>query len=609
MNRQDFDELAEKKQYVYHRRHFAAVRSIENSFRIAEKNIIRDLSKYMPPSVVDPETWLKLNAGPDALANLRRKAMELPEPQRSAWLARLDKPSWRAQISNKNALYKRIDMEGLTAQRTINDTLNKTLRGVAAEGYTRQMFEVQKDVDVGWSFDLPNTQQADAMVRRVMKPKYVENLTRGLSDNIKQTITAGILSGKSMEGIAKDVQELTGDEVWKAKRLVRTESTAAAAEGELEALNDKGIEYYTFRCGMDEKTCPVCGALDRQDFRVEDAEAGVNFPHMHPNCRCWIQRKMSEEKKKNLVQSGKVRDPETGKWKSQNLPPGMTYEQWKERYAKAGTADRDSIKPKAEGTTNHTQENVVWSEPYLESPFGDATTPEELAKIAKEKYGIDLINPERADFKMMQSSLNNMSRFIDENPKFGENIKIIRVTSEERHIGPDDFANTGTILKDYKDETKRVIDINLNEKWYKDARAIQKEIDGNSDWFVKGATPDNLIVHEFGHASNYTVTLGREGLDIYEGQDVFKTYIEDATKIVNDALRKDPSMNQLFVTDLSKFETFKAETIKKDISEYALENDRETIAEAFNDVFVKREKASNLSKEIYKSLKDILDSL
>jgi len=345
MNRQEFDKLAESKQYAYHRKHYAAVRDIESSLRTAERNIIRDMGKYMPPNVVDPNAWLKLNAGPDALANLRKKAMELPEPQRKSWLSKLDKPSWRAQITNKTALYKRIEMEGLTAQRSINSTLNATLRGAAMEGYSRQMFEVQKGVGMGWSFDLPNVRQADAMARRVLNTKYTANLTKRHNDLIKEQITGGIIAGKSEKDIAKTINENSGAQIWESKRLVRTEITAAGAEGELEALRDMESEFgikmrYRFYATLDERTCPVCGALDLQDFGTDEAEEGVNKPPMHPNCRCVIQPVIDGETKEEIVRVGR---DENGK--NVIMPPGMTYAEWKEQFIDAKTEPMFSGEP------------------------------------------------------------------------------------------------------------------------------------------------------------------------------------------------------------------------------------------------------------------------
>ena len=243
-------------------------------------------------------------------------------------MARLDKPSWRAQVTNRAALYKRIDMEGVTAQRTIDATLRRTLGGVVQEGYARQMFEVQKGAGVGWAFDLPNTRQADAVLRRVLDARYTENLTRRHTERLKETIAGGIISGKGERDIAKDVHAEAGGEIWEAKRLVRTEITAAAAAGETEALKDAGIERYRFYATLDERTCPVCGSMDAKEFPVGEGREGESLPPMHPNCRCVITAAIGEAEK--AVRRGRGED---GKGKL--MPPGMTYRDWRREYGKS----------------------------------------------------------------------------------------------------------------------------------------------------------------------------------------------------------------------------------------------------------------------------------
>lgn len=35
-----------------------------------------------------------------------------------------------------------------------------------------------------------------------------------------------------------------------------------------------------------ERTCDVCGGLDGRRFKLSEKQPGVNFPPLHPNCRC-----------------------------------------------------------------------------------------------------------------------------------------------------------------------------------------------------------------------------------------------------------------------------------------------------------------------------------
>lgn len=72
-------------------------------------------------------------------------------------------------------------------------------------------------------------------------------------------------------------------ERWNAERIVTTEETRCKAE---EFLSKH--DTYVYHAVMDDATCDECKALNGMEFRTEDAVVGVNYPPMHPNCRCWI---------------------------------------------------------------------------------------------------------------------------------------------------------------------------------------------------------------------------------------------------------------------------------------------------------------------------------
>jgi SPP1 gp7 family putative phage head morphogenesis protein len=54
-------------------------------------------------------------------------------------------------------------------------------------------------------------------------------------------------------------------------------------QGELEAYKDSDLEYYEY---LASDPCDECGELDGRRFKVSEAVEGVNYPVMHPNCRC-----------------------------------------------------------------------------------------------------------------------------------------------------------------------------------------------------------------------------------------------------------------------------------------------------------------------------------
>ncbi len=65
---------------------------------------------------------------------------------------------------------------------------------------------------------------------------------------------------------------------------VHTLQTRAA----LEWYTLNGIDMYTFIANGSDESCEMCISLNGAHFAIEDAEAGVNLPPMHPNCSCSI---------------------------------------------------------------------------------------------------------------------------------------------------------------------------------------------------------------------------------------------------------------------------------------------------------------------------------
>ena len=67
---------------------------------------------------------------------------------------------------------------------------------------------------------------------------------------------------------------------------MRTETSHIHNTAELAAYEAAGYEQYEFMASLGERTCDTCGELDGKRFKVADKQYGVNFPPVHPNCRC-----------------------------------------------------------------------------------------------------------------------------------------------------------------------------------------------------------------------------------------------------------------------------------------------------------------------------------
>jgi SPP1 gp7 family putative phage head morphogenesis protein len=78
--------------------------------------------------------------------------------------------------------------------------------------------------------------------------------------------------------------ERYGQDYRNCERLARTETIHFMNQATHDSYREHGVEKYQFVCGLDERTCPTCGALDGTVHDVRYKEEGVNYPVMHPNC-------------------------------------------------------------------------------------------------------------------------------------------------------------------------------------------------------------------------------------------------------------------------------------------------------------------------------------
>ena len=106
-----------------------------------------------------------------------------------------------------------------------------------------------------------------------------------LKDALEEEIVKMAISGadctQAIESVAKkmDVSKKA------AATLVHTEQAYFSSLGTLKAYNEMGVEEYIYVATLDLRTSDICRDLDHEVFSIKDAQAGVNYPPMHPRCR------------------------------------------------------------------------------------------------------------------------------------------------------------------------------------------------------------------------------------------------------------------------------------------------------------------------------------
>lgn len=105
-------------------------------------------------------------------------------------------------------------------------------------------------------------------------------LEKGLIDCVSR--------GVSKDELVKTLIEQFNVGYRKADRIARTELSYVQNKAAMNKYVEAGLDEYEILSAHDERTCPVCSKLNGKRFKLSEAEAGVNYPPLHANCRCAV---------------------------------------------------------------------------------------------------------------------------------------------------------------------------------------------------------------------------------------------------------------------------------------------------------------------------------
>lgn len=113
------------------------------------------------------------------------------------------------------------------------------------------------------------------------------NDTQRVAEYINRDMAQAFARGDSYDRIVKDVRRRFGVNRNNAYRMVFTEGTYVMAESSIKPF-EEDFTQYEYLPILDGKTCEICRALNGKVFEISERQPGVNFPPMHPWCRCTI---------------------------------------------------------------------------------------------------------------------------------------------------------------------------------------------------------------------------------------------------------------------------------------------------------------------------------
>lgn len=310
----------------------------EKTLRDIEREIKKIFSTYATNGNMDfdeARTLLNSKQTREAYNELKRIYDRITDPDiKLEVLNRLNAPSYASRIEKLEALRDLIYSECQLVGCTLEYALQSRLIDAYTTSYYHTHYTIQKGTGLGYDFrKLTNPLVKSAIATDWKGSNYSKRIwanTDTLATELEEIITSGLLGGVSGQKMATELVKRVNTERYKANRLIRTEVNYVAGQSRLATYKEIGTEKYIFIATLDLRTSSLCRELDKTIHLVSDAQVGVNFPPMHPNCRsvdsAYIEGKDYSKLKR------RARNPVTGE--TYLVPSNMTYTEWYNKYVK-----------------------------------------------------------------------------------------------------------------------------------------------------------------------------------------------------------------------------------------------------------------------------------
>lgn len=287
----------------------------------------------------------------------------------------------KSQISRKEQLLANIYRNMATMAGRSEAEVDGLLSGLVQTNYERKMFDIQSIGGVAWDVSKID----ERLLKQILNhPWSGKNYSQALWDNTDQLaaltrreLTLGFMSGAGVDKIAKEIDAVMGKGRSAAQRLVRTEASYFANQGQLLAYQDAGVEKYRFLGGG----CEICQRLNGQVFPINEAKAGENLPPIHPNCKCTTVAAYDipvfKERQGNPLKG----NPKFEEWKrkhmqSKGLAANVSLEgepehEEKKQIGKVDFSNRDLVQSELDRYTKEIQKDQKRENAVVISPSGN----------------------------------------------------------------------------------------------------------------------------------------------------------------------------------------------------------------------------------------------
>ena len=217
------------------------------------------------------------------------------------------------------------------------------------------------------------------------------------------------MSGESLTKTSRKLAEQFEVEKFHATMLIHTKTAHIQAKADFAAYEELGAEEYKYLATLDYATCSVCQPLDGMVFKLSEAREGVNYPVMHPRCRCTTTINTDYVNRR-------ARNPLTGK--SELVRGDMNYREWIESLT---PEQRSALELSRKKDSRKTSDKLQYEQ--YKKVLGRENMPKSFDKWQELKYND---SEKYADLKSAYRYINNNQ---------GADINAYRCAAEMKDIG------------------------------------------------------------------------------------------------------------------------------------------------------------------------------
>lgn len=336
-----WENRANTRMASYHKNSDKAINIITNAYDKAIADINEEVRKIhdkfaLEGDLTPGEARQLLNSkiSKDELEDLKLKINHIQDEDLKKYLmSRLNSPAYKARMTRLEALKENIYIECKKAYEVELEVSKAAYIDTINNAYYKSIFDIQKGLEVGFSFAQIPTKTIEAILNDPWSGKHfskrIWNNTDVLADHLNKIVTSGFMSGKGTKKMSLELAEATNVSKFAAERLIRTETTYMANVAEMESYKECDIEKYRFLATLDLRTSDVCREHDSKIYEVDKGVPGENLPPLHPHCRSTTVAHFEDEDS-TWLDKRRARNPETGK--TYTVWADTNYEKWYKKY-------------------------------------------------------------------------------------------------------------------------------------------------------------------------------------------------------------------------------------------------------------------------------------